>query len=82
MFKGVIFDVDGTLVDSVDLHAAAWQNALRHLGHPLPYKKVRQQIGKGADQLLPALLPAAGPTWYSRAAAMILSRRFLVQTIS
>jgi phosphoglycolate phosphatase-like HAD superfamily hydrolase len=59
MFKGVIFDVDGTLVDSVDLHAAAWQNALRHLGHPLPYKKVRQQIGKGADQLLPALLPAA-----------------------
>jgi HAD superfamily hydrolase (TIGR01509 family) len=59
MFKGVIFDVDGTLVDSVDLHAAAWQNALRHFGHPLPYKKVRQQIGKGGDQLLPALLPAA-----------------------
>ena len=59
MFKGVIFDVDGTLVDSVDLHAAAWQNALRHFGHPLPYEKVRRQIGKGGDQLLPALLPAA-----------------------
>lgn len=59
MFKGVIFDVDGTLVDSVDLHAAAWQNALRQFGHPLPYGKVRHQIGKGGDQLLPALLPAA-----------------------
>ena len=29
MIKAVIFDVDGTLVDSVDLHAQAWKEALK-----------------------------------------------------
>jgi len=53
----VIFDIDGTLTDSVDVHALAWQEALRHFGHEIPYLKVRQQIGKGGDQLLKTLLP-------------------------
>jgi HAD superfamily hydrolase (TIGR01549 family) len=52
----VIFDIDGTLTDSVDIHAMAWQEALRHFGHELPYDKVRRQIGKGGDQLLQTLL--------------------------
>ena len=54
---GVIFDIDGTLVDSVDLHARAWQDAFRKFGFDIPYPTVREQIGKGSDQLLPALLP-------------------------
>jgi beta-phosphoglucomutase-like phosphatase (HAD superfamily) len=33
MIRAVIFDVDGTLVDSVDLHAKAWQDALRDYGY-------------------------------------------------
>ena len=57
MIRAVIFDIDGTLIDSVDLHAKAWQEALRHFGHDLPYERVRHQIGKGGDQLMPALLP-------------------------
>lgn len=57
MIAGVIFDVDGTLVDSVDLHAKAWQDAFRHFGFEVPYPRVREQIGKGADQLMPALIP-------------------------
>jgi HAD superfamily hydrolase (TIGR01509 family) len=57
MLKAVIFDIDGTLLDSVDLHAASWQEALRQFGHEVPYEKVRSQIGKGADLLMPALLP-------------------------
>jgi HAD superfamily hydrolase (TIGR01509 family) len=57
MVEAVIFDVDGTLVDSVDLHARAWQEALRHFGYELPYERVRHEIGKGGDQLMPALLP-------------------------
>jgi HAD superfamily hydrolase (TIGR01509 family) len=57
MVKAVIFDIDGTLVDSVDLHAAAWQEALRHFGHDVPFAKVRAQIGKGGDLLMAALLP-------------------------
>jgi HAD superfamily hydrolase (TIGR01549 family) len=53
MIKAVIFDIDGTLVDSVDLHAHAWHEAFRHFGREIPYERVRQQIGKGGDQLLP-----------------------------
>ena len=57
MVKAVIFDIDGTLIDSVDLHAEAWQEALRHFGHDLPCGQIRSQIGKGGDLLLLALLP-------------------------
>jgi phosphoglycolate phosphatase-like HAD superfamily hydrolase len=57
MIEAVIFDIDGTLVDSVDLHARAWQEALQQFGHDFPFAQVRHEIGKGADQLLPDLLP-------------------------
>ena len=53
MIKGVIFDVDGTIVDSVDLHAQAWQEAFKKFGREVPFEKVRHQIGKGGDQLMP-----------------------------
>ena len=56
MLKAVIFDVDGTLVDSVDLHARAWQEALAHFGKRVEYERVRYQIGKGGDQLMPVFL--------------------------
>ena len=54
----VIFDVDGTLVDSVDLHARAWQEAFEHFGLRIPFAEIRAQIGKGGDELMKALLPA------------------------
>ena len=53
-----LFDVDGTLIDSVDLHARAWQESLAHFGFDIPYEQVRAQIGKGGDQLLPVFVPA------------------------
>jgi HAD superfamily hydrolase (TIGR01509 family) len=53
----IIFDIDGTLVDSVDLHACTWQRALRRFGVEHPYGLVRAQIGKGGDQLLATLAP-------------------------
>src|SRR3954470_10350407 len=56
MIKAVIFDVDGTLVDSVDLHARAWQEAFAHFGKHLDFERVRSQIGKGGDQLMPVFL--------------------------
>jgi len=52
----IIFDIDGTLLDSVDLHAKAWHEAFRHFGYDFPYDRVRSQIGKGGDQLLPYFL--------------------------
>ena len=56
MIKAVIFDVDGTLVDSVDFHARAWQETFREFGKEIPFADVRFQIGKGGDQLLPVFL--------------------------
>lgn len=56
MVKAVIFDIDGTLIDSVDLHARAWQEAFAHFGKQFAFEKVRYQIGKGGDQLLPVFL--------------------------
>jgi HAD superfamily hydrolase (TIGR01549 family) len=53
MIKAVIFDIDGTLVDSVDLHAQAWKEAFKQFGKDIPYEQVRHQIGKGGDQLMP-----------------------------
>jgi HAD superfamily hydrolase (TIGR01509 family) len=57
MIKAVIFDVDGTLVDTVDLHAQAWAEALRHFGVEVPIRDMRVQIGQGGDRLLHGLLP-------------------------
>lgn len=56
MPKAVIFDVDGTLVDSVDLHAQAWQDAFQDFGHAFDFQTIRSQIGKGGDQLMPFFL--------------------------
>lgn len=55
--KAAIFDIDGTLVDSVDFHAEAWQRAFHHFGHyEIEFDEVRSQIGKGGDQLMPVFL--------------------------
>ena len=58
MITAVMFDIDGTLVDSVDLHAEAWQVALERFGKKVSFAEVRRQIGKGGDQLLPVFLSA------------------------
>lgn len=56
MSKAIIFDIDGTLVDSVDLHARAWQEAFVQYGKRFGFEEVRYQIGKGGDQLMPVFL--------------------------
>ena len=56
--KGILFDVDGTLVDSNDLHVQCWLEAFAHFGKALENSVVRRQIGKGGDLLVPDLLNA------------------------
>ena len=56
MIKAIIFDVDGTLVDTVAIHAKAWQEAFRDHGHEIGFDQLRGQIGKGGDQLMPVFL--------------------------
>jgi HAD superfamily hydrolase (TIGR01509 family) len=51
--KGVIFDVDGTLVDSNDAHAQSWVDTFKGAGYEVPFEVVRPLIGMGADKLLP-----------------------------
>lgn len=53
MIKAVIFDVDGTLVDSNGLHVKAWQEAFRGYGKEVTYEELHHQMGKGGDQLMP-----------------------------
>src|ERR1700760_3292046 len=56
MIKAAIFDIDGTLIDSVEGHAQAWAAAFSEYGFNVELAAVRRQIGKGPDQLLPTLL--------------------------
>jgi HAD superfamily hydrolase (TIGR01509 family) len=51
----VLLDVDGTLVDSNDLHAMAWVDALKDQGFAVSCDAVRPLIGMGGDKLLPHL---------------------------
>lgn len=56
MIRAAIFDLDGTLVDSNDLHVLAWRETFRHFGKEIPLERLREQIGKGGDQYLPVFL--------------------------
>jgi len=57
--RPVIFDIDGTLVDSNDAHAHAWVDALSEAGHPVAFTRVRPLIGMGGDKVLPELVGLA-----------------------
>ena len=51
----VIFDVDGTLVDSNYQHALAWYRAMRRYDVTVPVWKIHRAIGMGGDQLVSAV---------------------------
>jgi HAD superfamily hydrolase (TIGR01509 family) len=51
--RGVILDVDGTLIDSNDAHARSWVETLEEFGYDVAYDAVRSRIGEGGDKLLP-----------------------------
>jgi HAD superfamily hydrolase (TIGR01509 family) len=53
--RAVLLDVDGTLIDSNDAHAAAWVDVGREFGFDIDFSHVRRLIGKGGDKVLPEL---------------------------
>ena len=56
MVRGVLLDVDGTLIDSNAAHAASFQAALEQYGYKISANRILPLIGMGADKLLPELL--------------------------
>jgi HAD superfamily hydrolase (TIGR01509 family) len=58
---GVLFDVDGTLVDTNYLHTVAWSRALSDAGEWAPMNAIHRLVGMGGDQLVPELLGHDSP---------------------
>jgi HAD superfamily hydrolase (TIGR01509 family) len=56
--RGVLFDVDGTLVDTNYLHTVCWWEALRQVDREVPAARIHRAIGMGSDKLLDYLLGA------------------------
>lgn len=54
--RAVIFDVDGTLVDSNYQHTIAWQRAFERCGFRVPGWRIHRSIGMGGDQFVKSLL--------------------------
>jgi len=57
--RAVLFDIDGTLVDSNDMHVLAWEAGFATIGAKFDRQTIHDQIGKGTDMLVPSLLPRA-----------------------
>ncbi|MGP9501148.1 HAD family hydrolase [Specibacter sp. AOP5-B1-6] len=54
--RAVLFDMDGTLIDSSYFHAMAWWQALRQSGFTVPTAKVHRAVGMGGEELVHHLL--------------------------
>lgn len=54
--RGIIFDIDGTLVDTNPAHVEAWYRAFKRLGYDVPADRITVEIGKGGDLLVPSIL--------------------------
>ena len=77
MIEAVLCDIDGTLVQSNWLHAAAWKDALAAIGIQVELEELRRQIGKGGDELIPVFVP-----WWRRSAVekpLKTYRKFIFQ---
>ena len=42
--KGIIFDLDGTMVDNMNIHHLAWQHKLASLGMKLTFEEVKEKV--------------------------------------
>lgn len=65
--RGMIFDIDGTLVDTNPAHVEAWRGAFKRLGYDIPTERIVIEIGKGGDLLVPSILGQEGETRHGEA---------------
>ena len=77
LMKAFIFDLDGTLVDSVYPHTLAWQQALSEHGIIVPAWAIHRRIGMSGELLVKGIaaeqhrrvsdrVPRPGPVWLTR----------------
>jgi HAD superfamily hydrolase (TIGR01549 family) len=82
MTRAVLFDIDGTLIDSNDAHARAWVAALAEAGYDVPFERIRPMIGMGGDRILPEVTGGLrddspeGQALSKRRMAIFFSREF------
>lgn len=80
--RAILFDIDGTLVDSNDAHVEAWHRAFAAEGYAFSRTEIHAQVGKGADNLVPSLLPDVSAETLERLAEAegeIYKREFMPQ---
>ena len=93
--RGVLFDLDGTLVDTSYIHTICWWEALRQYDHIVPMAIIHRAIGMGAEKLLGHVLGASHDTshdsdivaahgalfatWYSRVCPLPGARDLLAE---
>jgi HAD superfamily hydrolase (TIGR01509 family) len=78
--RAILFDIDGTLIDSNDAHVEAWHRAFASEGYSFSRRAIHAQVGKGGDNLIPSLVPDATDEVQERLAAAegdIYKREFM-----
>jgi len=75
--RGVLLDIDGTLLDSNDAHAQSWVDIFTRHGFAIPFERVRALIGKGGDKLLPELTAIDAESPRGKALSDERRKRFL-----
>lgn len=75
--RGVLLDIDGTLLDSNDAHAQSWVDIFQRHRFDIPFERVRPLIGKGGDKLLPELTGIDAESPRGKALSDERSKRFL-----
>ena len=58
---GVIFDIDGTLLDNNYFHTMAWWRAFRSAGIAIPMASIHRGVGMGGTEMMAALLGEVRP---------------------
>jgi HAD superfamily hydrolase (TIGR01509 family) len=76
--RGMIFDIDGTLVDTNPAHVDAWRHAFARFGYEVPTDRIELEIGKGGDKLVPSVLGAEVEARLGEALRRAQKEEFLV----
>jgi phosphoglycolate phosphatase-like HAD superfamily hydrolase/tRNA(Arg) A34 adenosine deaminase TadA len=80
MLDAIILDIDGTLVDTNEAHVAAWVEAFAGFGYRVAPDRVRVEIGKGGDRLVPSVLGAEAAERDGAGLRELQTERFLART--